>query len=83
MIHNKFPSAVTREFEIDSEETMVFQECESNETTLLLGWNVMFIRCPGVENLMLASMKMTNFPGSHQAPLLTSPTLGQPWGLTW
>ena len=37
MLHTKVPSAVEREFEIDSEETLVSHECKSNEKKVTPG----------------------------------------------
>ena len=38
MLHDKFPSAVKREFEIDSEEhSLVFEKWESNEKKVTPG----------------------------------------------
>ena len=72
MLHDKFPLAVEREFEIDSEEHWCFKNLMDK---LLQGRNVMFRRRPGmgefyslkvprVGNLTLAPMKMSNSPGS-------------------
>ena len=49
MLHDKFPSAVKREFEIDSEEHWCSKNENLMEKKLLQGRNVMFRRFLGAE----------------------------------